>query len=764
MRSLSLLLFAAALSSCDAQSSRTREAPGDVVRDLPARGRPAAGLASRDPDVRAAARLVEDGTPWLGTVRIAPALADPTRRTAEARLVAARAAAGWEGWSLVDAQLDGTAWLDSLGGGEGRELLARAALARGDARAGARHAAAAVEAAAARDALARRLVLLARAHDRTDAVDSAAAAYAAAAELVPGAADWLRLRAAGVTRDDGRRRALLDAVRDSLARTRVAVAEATALERTGDADRAARAWLAAGDRVASLRVRLLSAESGTRDGVRREALDLAASRAGTAEGRRALELLDGEVESLGAGEALLLARAAWGGGDSRRTTQAYARANADALTARDHLDRGLALGRLGRWREARAAIARVTGGDAPAAAFQHARATYHVSGRAAAMRLLREVASRHAADAGAATQALLLLADLQTDEGRDADARATLRTLVSRYPAHPRAAEAAFRAAIIAIAAGDQRAAAMELDAAVARHPASDEALASLYWSGRAHHASGNSIGAAQRWRALVEREPLSYYATLARRRLGMPAWRPSAQGQADDRADAAVATLALLDSLDLDAEARLVADDVARVDARDTASLRRAAHVLREAGRSSASIAAGRRLLDAGAEDAEAHRFVFPLLRGERLEAESRRRGLDPALVAALIRQESSFNPRARSPADARGLMQVMPAVGRQLARAQRMPVWDAALLYDPDASLALGTAHLAAFLRQYDDLARALAAYNAGPGRVRRWVTKRGAADPELFTERIPFTETRDYVRIVQRNAEVYRALYGW
>ncbi|HYD53410.1 MAG TPA: hypothetical protein VEA99_12310, partial [Gemmatimonadaceae bacterium] len=59
---------------------------------------------------------------------------------------------------------------------------------------------------------------------------------------------------------------------------------------------------------------------------------------------------------------------------------------------------------------------------------------------------------------------------------------------------------------------------------------------------------------------------------------------------------------------------------------------------------------------------------------------------------------------------------------------------------------------------------LTRALAAYNAGPSRVRRWSTKRGVADPELFAERIPFTETRDYVRIVQRNAEVYRALYEW
>jgi soluble lytic murein transglycosylase len=81
---------------------------------------------------------------------------------------------------------------------------------------------------------------------------------------------------------------------------------------------------------------------------------------------------------------------------------------------------------------------------------------------------------------------------------------------------------------------------------------------------------------------------------------------------------------------------------------------------------------------------------------------------------------------------------------------------------LLDPDANLQLGTAHLAAYMKQYGALPRVLAAYNAGGSRVTRWATKAGMDDPEVFTERIPFEETRDYVRIVQRNAEVYRALY--
>jgi soluble lytic murein transglycosylase len=107
---------------------------------------------------------------------------------------------------------------------------------------------------------------------------------------------------------------------------------------------------------------------------------------------------------------------------------------------------------------------------------------------------------------------------------------------------------------------------------------------------------------------------------------------------------------------------------------------------------------------------------------------------------------------------------MQVLPSVGQQIAASLAFPVWYPALLLDPDANLQLGTSHLAAFTKQYGELPRVLAAYNAGGSRVTRWANKAGMDDAELFAERIPFVETRDYVRIVQRNAEVYRALYGW
>ena len=150
-------------------------------------------------------------------------------------------------------------------------------------------------------------------------------------------------------------------------------------------------------------------------------------------------------------------------------------------------------------------------------------------------------------------------------------------------------------------------------------------------------------------------------------------------------------------------------------------------------------------------------------MLHSDALVEESRKNGLDPALVAGLIRQESSWNPRALSPAAARGLMQLLPSVGASIAASRKYSLWNPALLYDPDVSIELGTAHLSSSLRRDSPPERALAAYNAGGSRVTRWLRRPGADDAEMFTEWIPFTETRDYVRIVLRNAAVYRALYA-
>ena len=150
-------------------------------------------------------------------------------------------------------------------------------------------------------------------------------------------------------------------------------------------------------------------------------------------------------------------------------------------------------------------------------------------------------------------------------------------------------------------------------------------------------------------------------------------------------------------------------------------------------------------------------------MLHEDALLAEAAEQRLDQSFVAAVIRQESSFNPAATSPAGARGLAQVMPELGARLARELNYPVWDPVLLYQPDVSIQLGAFHLRELLGLYDQRAHILAAYNAGTSRVERWSKRIGVTDPEVFAERISFVETRDYVRIIQRNEDIYRALYG-
>jgi len=139
-----------------------------------------------------------------------------------------------------------------------------------------------------------------------------------------------------------------------------------------------------------------------------------------------------------------------------------------------------------------------------------------------------------------------------------------------------------------------------------------------------------------------------------------------------------------------------------------------------------------------------------------------SRKEGLDPMLVAGLIHQESAFQPDAHSYANAFGLMQIIPETGRRLAR-QAGVRYSEARLFDPDYNIRLGTLYLADLRKQFGSWDAVLAAYNAGPDRVVVWQDGQEYREPAEFVDSIPFTETRDYVEIIARNAQIYRKLYG-
>ncbi len=140
---------------------------------------------------------------------------------------------------------------------------------------------------------------------------------------------------------------------------------------------------------------------------------------------------------------------------------------------------------------------------------------------------------------------------------------------------------------------------------------------------------------------------------------------------------------------------------------------------------------------------------------------------GPDPAIVLALMRQESSFDPEAVSPSGARGLMQLMPATAEAVSRRTGQPSTLAALTEDPPTNMRLGTAYLSELVAEFRSLPLALAAYNAGPHRVREWLDANGdprsGGDMLDWIELIPFNETRNYVQRVLENAVIYRARAG-
>jgi len=155
---------------------------------------------------------------------------------------------------------------------------------------------------------------------------------------------------------------------------------------------------------------------------------------------------------------------------------------------------------------------------------------------------------------------------------------------------------------------------------------------------------------------------------------------------------------------------------------------------------------------------------MLFPLPYQSDVVRNSKSHDLDPYSVAALIRQETEFNPAAHSPANAYGLMQLVPATGRQMAREQGVRLASTNTLLEPSVSIQLGTHYLREQLNTWGgDWVQTLAAYNAGPTRVRRWKSSITYSEPAEFVESIPFTETREYVQAVLRNADMYRTIYG-
>ncbi len=405
--------------------------------------------------------------------------------------------------------------------------------------------------------------------------------------------------------------------------------------------------------------------------------------------------------------------------------------------------------------------------------------------------------------------AYFLLAYLRRKAGRRADADALYREVVRRFPDHPRASEARWLSTWGFIRSRDWPRALLSLRSILQEVPVGslDEAQA-RYWLGRVLEATGNPIRGSAVLDDVAYRFPFSYYGILAGWRLGgtrprvripetaesqesveMPRGDPPFPASSPARLGLSLLFPGFEDHLagiqspgpalhlERAKELWLMGDEsgarrelyaAAHHPAAGSTARWMAAALRHAMGSLYYGMQYGLHYLrtltagDAIVPSRVALAYPFPFR--EAIVRHALGRGVEPTLVAAIIRQESVFDPTAGSRAGARGLMQIMPRTGRIICRWLNIRGYRAYYLKRPDFNLRLGTEYLRAMLEAHgDSLARALAAYNAGPSVVATWLATMGDLEDDAFVEEIPYRETRNYVRAVIRNFAGYLAAYG-
>ena len=324
--------------------------------------------------------------------------------------------------------------------------------------------------------------------------------------------------------------------------------------------------------------------------------------------------------------------------------------------------------------------------------------------------------------------------------------------------------------ALGAILQGERTAALAYLEKLVTEHPRHREDDKHRYWFARILRTTPNATALERTrsdeiLRALAEADSITYYGMLARQRLGLPAIKgtrvaPDALAKTVQPSSDA-AKLRLLYELGFD-------DEVAR----QVKSLgsRRAdlglAHLVENAHqpwRSGGRFIPRPPTRDGHLRNAPGWRASYAMPYRELVRAHCAQNGISEAFAYAIMRTESGFDPRAQSPVGALGLLQLMPYTANGMALLlDRAPPTPQRLVH-PETNIALGVAFLGLAEREFGHAAWAAAVYNGGPDNVARWMNKFGHLEPELFIERIPFRETRNYVKRVTATMALYRALMG-
>jgi soluble lytic murein transglycosylase len=398
------------------------------------------------------------------------------------------------------------------------------------------------------------------------------------------------------------------------------------------------------------------------------------------------------------------------------------------------------------------------------------RALYRDGDENAGRLTLHEVVDRYP-DQLSASQALVLLGDLSQDDAETESAQVYFRRATQIAPSSESAGLAHMRLSAIALAQGDYVGATALLADFRSAFPTGIRHQQATYWLGRTQLALADTQQANDNLRRARDLDPYSFYGMRAAETINeaVAAERlepgPTTSRETGQSVEAAFQRYDLMRSVGWNEAANFEMERIRQFFDNENSALYALAEGLNQRTRTAQGIGLGRELFRReGAWNRRSLRIVYPFPYRDLIEKHARSRGINPFFMAALIRQESMFNPTATSSAGARGLMQVMPSTGRSLARSLRIRRFNATMLYTPEANLRIGSRFLADQIRTWGGrVDYVLAAYNAGPSRVERWRQFPESRDADLFLERIPFDETRDYVRIVQLNARIYQTLYG-
>jgi soluble lytic murein transglycosylase len=428
---------------------------------------------------------------------------------------------------------------------------------------------------------------------------------------------------------------------------------------------------------------------------------------------------------------------------------------------------------LGRYREGRDALRPfLTGALAEEAHFHVVNAVRGLKLTSEHRTLAREFVEKFPASPFG-EEILNNLASAHIIDDEDAEADGVFREILERYPAGRFAERAAWKAGWWAYRQGRFSDALQFFDKGSAQFPRSDYRPSWLYWAGRAAQQAGDVETGVARLKLTATDYHNSYYGRLAVKLLQGErgaAIAPTLQRQ--PLAAPAIPTagrIATLLSLGLNREAMNELQYAQRVWGDSPMLQATIAVTHRRMGNVRAGINAMKRAypqyLAAGGETmpSEILQIIFPVDYWPLLQKYAKDRGLDPYTVAALVAQESNFDPVVVSHANAYGLMQILPSTGRSYARKLGVRPFSTNRLKDAEINVRLGTQIFADDIRKFGGVHFALAAYNAGASRVVRWQREKPGLPQDEFIDDIPFPETQNYVKRILGTAEDYRYLYS-